>query len=221
MFDHLCGDVVVGVVEDKIRQQIESISIDNYEESFIDSFKEWLNKIILGWIRLIYSTQSNLEHLQDYKKQLLHFMYTNYAYCRIRRLFEIVIDFPDSKNAVQDLKICLSKTNLRSNLVKSLKQSIEERLLHPGVNTSDIITAYVSAIKALMFLDPTGVMMENVCEPLKKYLRNRDDTVKCIVSNLTDDNESSNDLMEEFCKDLYTYEGIYTKKIFFNIYKGN
>ncbi|CAF1047201.1 unnamed protein product [Brachionus calyciflorus] len=88
-----------------------------------------------------------------------------------------------------------------------MKQSIEERLLHPGVNTSDIITAYVSAIKALMFLDPTGVMMENICEPLKKYLRNRDDTVKCIVSNLTDDNESSNDLMEEFCKDLYTYEG--------------
>jgi anaphase-promoting complex subunit 2 len=45
-----------------------------------------------------------------------------------------------------------------------------------------------------------------VCESLKKYLRNRDDTVKCIVSNLIDDGESSNDLMEEFCKDLGVYE---------------
>lgn len=207
MFDHLCGDVVVGVVEHKIKLHIESISMENYEESFIDSFENWLQKIIIGWIRLIYSSQSNLEHLGDYKKQLMHFMYTNYAQCRIKRLFEIVIDFPDSKNAVFDLKLCLVKTNLRSHLVRSLRQSIEERLLHPGVNTSDIITAYVSAIKALMFLDPTGVVMENVCEPLKRYLRNRDDTVKCIVSNLTDDSESSSDLMEEFCKDLYSYEG--------------
>lgn len=134
-------------------------------------------------------------------------MYTNYAHIRIKRLFDIVIDFPDSKSAIEDLKVCLSKTNLRSNVIKSLKQSIEQRLLHPGVNTSDILTAYVSAIKALMCLDPTGVMMENICEPLKKYLRNRDDTVKCIVRNLTEDEESSNDLMEEFCKDLYSYEG--------------
>ena len=148
------------------------------------------------------------EYLLNYKKQLAHFMYTHYAHVRIKRLFDIVIDFPDSKNAIEDLKICLSKTNLRSHLIKGLKQSIEQRLLHPGVNTSDILTAYVSAIKALMSLDSSGVMMENVCEPLKKYLRNRDDTVKCIVSNLTDDGDSSNDLMEEFCKDLYSYEGV-------------
>lgn len=133
-------------------------------------------------------------------------MYTHYAHIRIKRLFDIVIDYPDSKDAIEDLKLCLEKTNLRSYVINSLKTSIEQRLLHPGVNTSDILTAYVSAIKALMSLDPSGVMMENVCEPLKKYLRNRDDTVKCIVSNLTDDGESSNDLMEEFCKDLGVYE---------------
>lgn len=133
-------------------------------------------------------------------------MYTHYAHIRIKRLFDIVIDYPDSKDAIEDLKLCLEKTNLRAYVISSLKTSIEQRLLHPGVNTSDIITAYVSAIKALMSLDPSGVMMENVCEPLKKYLRNRDDTVKCIVSNLIDDGEASNDLMEEFCKDLGVYE---------------
>lgn len=158
-------------------------------------------------------TESNCtkfeEYLLNYKKQLSHFMYTHYTHTRIKRLFDIVIDFPDSKNAIDDLKICLSKTNQRANVIKSLRSSIEQRLLHPGVNTSDILTAYVSAIKALLCLDPTGVIMENICEPLKKYLRNREDTVKCIVSNLTDDPDSSNDLMEEFCKDLYSYEGNY------------
>ena len=110
-------------------------------------------------------------YLFNYKKQLAHFMYTHYAHIRISRLFDIIIDYPDSKNAVDDLKLCLQKTNLRSNVIKLLKHSIEQRLLHPGVNTSDILTAYVSAIKALMILDPSGVMMENICEPLKKYLR--------------------------------------------------
>ncbi len=178
-----------------------------------------MDKIIIGWIKLIYSSTTNKssnpttltpvkfdQYLFNYEKQLAHFMYTHYAHIRIKRLFDIVIDYPDSKDAIEDLKICLEKTNLRSYVINSLKTSIEQRLLHPGVNTSDILTAYVSAIKALMSLDPSGVMMENVCEPLKKYLRNRDDTVKCIVSNLIDDGESSNDLMEEFCKDLGTYE---------------
>ncbi len=75
-----------------------------------------------------------------------------------------------------------------------------------------------------MSLDPSGVMMENICQPLKRYLRNRDDTVKCIVSNLTDDGDSSNDLMEEFCKDLgninyckYTFKNF--KKKYLNLIK--
>lgn len=74
-------------------------------------------------------------------------MYTHYTHTRIKRLFDIVIDYPDSRPALDDLKICLSKTQLRSHVIKSLRSSIEQRLLHPGVNTSDILTAYVSAIK--------------------------------------------------------------------------
>jgi anaphase-promoting complex subunit 2 len=222
IFDHLCGDIVVEVVQNKIQSHIEMKSIDNYQISFINSFERWLQIIIIGWIKLIYSHYDHTgggginsinsypldfdEYLINYRKQLAHFMYTQYADVRIRRLFDIVIDFPDSKSAIDDLRVCLEKTNLRNHVVESLKMSIEQRLLHPGVNTSDILSAYVSAIKALTCLDSTGVMMENVCEPLKKYLRNRDDTVKCIVSNLTDDADSSSDLMEEFCKDLYTYE---------------
>ena len=40
-----------------------------------------------------------------------------------------------------------------------------------GVNTGDILTAYVSAIRALRVLDHTGVLLELVCEPVRKYLR--------------------------------------------------
>ena len=56
-------------------------------------------------------------------------MYTHYGFIRINRLFDIIIDYPDSKNAIDDLKVCIQKTNLRSNVIKSLKGSIEQRLI--------------------------------------------------------------------------------------------
>ncbi len=40
-----------------------------------------------------------------------------------------------------------------------------------GVNTNDILTAYINAIKALRVLDPSGVLLDLVCEPVRKYLR--------------------------------------------------
>ncbi|KAJ8300297.1 hypothetical protein KUTeg_021816, partial [Tegillarca granosa] len=79
-----------------------------------------------------------------------------------------------------------------------MKLALETRLLHPGVNTSDILTAYIAAIRALRVLDPAGVILELVCDPVRRYLRSRDDTVRCIVSNLTDD--GSNELLDELVK---------------------
>lgn len=42
------------------------------------------------------------------------------------------VDFPESKPAVEDLKFCLERTNLRQQLLSSLKSALEIRLLHPG-----------------------------------------------------------------------------------------
>lgn len=36
-------------------------------------------------------------------------------------------------------------------------------------------------------MDPTGVVLEAVGEPIKEYLRGRKDTIRCIVTMLTDD----------------------------------
>ena len=52
-----------------------------------------------------------------------------------------------------------------------LYNRFEQRLLHPGANTADIITQYISSIRSLKLLDPTGVIVERVCQPIKDYLR--------------------------------------------------
>ena len=86
----------------------------------------------------------------------------------------------------------------------------------PGANTSDIITQYISAMKALRVLDPSvslkqategkafahqpiqGVALESVAWRIREYLARRQDTVRCIVSKLISD--TPNDLkVRSFC----------------------
>lgn len=90
----------------------------------------------------------------------------------------ILVEFPESQPAIDDLKICMDKLDLRAYLVKSLKNAIETRLLHPGVDTSDILTGYVATIKTMRHLDKSGILLQTVTEPVKEYLRSRSDTVR-------------------------------------------
>jgi len=81
------------------------------------------------------------------------------------------VDFPDSKPALIELKLCLTKVNQKGFLTASLMGTFQRRLLHPGANTNDILSQYVSTIKALKVLDPSGVLLESVGEPIRLYLR--------------------------------------------------
>lgn len=51
-----------------------------------------------------------------------------------------------------------------------------------GVHTADIITVYISAIKALRELDPSMVILQVACQPIRKYLRL--DTLLYLCHNL-------------------------------------
>lgn len=92
----------------------------------------------------------------------------------------------------------MEKVDLRNFLIKSVKQSLEKRLLHPGVNTTDILTGYVAAIKTIRHLDSTGILLDMITEPVKQYMRSRTDTVRCVASALTEDGPT--DLSEELAK---------------------
>lgn len=91
-----------------------------------------------------------------------------------------------SSPAIEDLKQCLEYTGQHSKLVNSFISSLRYRLLTAGASTNDILHQYVSTIKALRTIDPTGVFLEAVGEPIRDYLRGRKDTIKCIVTMLTD-----------------------------------
>ena len=90
-----------------------------------------------------------------------------------------------SSPAIEDLKQCLEYTGQHSKLVESFISALRYRLLTAGASTNDILHQYVSTIKALRTIDPAGVFLEAVGEPIRDYLRGRKDTIKCIVTMLT------------------------------------
>lgn len=50
----------------------------------------------------------------------------------------------------------------------------------------DILQFYAHAVSALRSLDASGVVMNAVCQPIRFYIRDRSDSVRCIVNLLTD-----------------------------------
>ncbi|KAI9673984.1 MAG: hypothetical protein M1817_002190 [Caeruleum heppii] len=103
---------------------------------------------------------------------------------RVSQLFDVVVDYDHSKGAVEDLKTYVATPSTRARLVSSFTSTISQRLLHPGAPTVQILEFYVSLIRAFSFLDPKGVLLDRVARPIRRYIKDRDDTVKVIVLGL-------------------------------------
>nr|XP_034958292.1 anaphase-promoting complex subunit 2 isoform X2 [Zootoca vivipara] len=201
LLERLATPVVTALLHSMIAERLESTCRGLFERSFLADFHVWIESVIgwLSWVFLQGSGDSGADPtLHRWRCHVQMLFYRLYTALRIEELFGIIRDFPDSKPAIKDLKFCLERTNQRQNLLSSLKSALEMRLLHPGVNTSDIITLYICAIKALRQLDPSMVILQVAGEPIRKYLRTREDTVRQIVAGLT--GEGSGDLAHELSR---------------------
>jgi len=151
----------------------------------------WLDQDVLLWLRLLLQPHLPPDAppstpLQQWQARLRFFFLQSLASLRISELFDVIVDYPDSLPALEDLKECLQQTHQHSDIVTGLGAATELRLLKPGVDTSNIIQVYVCAIRALRVLDPSGLTLEAVSERVRVYLKERADTVRQIVTSLTD-----------------------------------
>ncbi|MBW0483948.1 hypothetical protein O181_023663 [Austropuccinia psidii MF-1] len=187
-------------------------SIDSSLESTLNWFRQhvgiWLFKILESA-----QTQSDLssseqlvrvrvlEIMTPAMSRFEYHIYKSLSELRINELFDIIIDFPDTMPVLQDLKICMTKTDQRSLLVRKLREANARRLLHPGADTQDIITQYISLMKALRILDPPGVLLSYVAHPVRTYLRTRQDTIRCIVTSLVEPGHTLGDELDRASQD--------------------
>ncbi|KAJ6794959.1 anaphase-promoting complex subunit 2 [Iris pallida] len=241
-FTSLTEDAYASAIFLLLKNKVHSLAGDDYRSPVLGSVKEWIQAVPLRFLNALLaylgdsfdcdSASSGLksplascpftypgidnpsEGLVRWQLRLEYFAYETLQDLRIGKLFEIIVDYPDSSPAIEDLKQCLEYTGQHAKLVDSFISSLRYRLLTAGASTNDILHQYVSTIKALRTIDPSGIFLEAVGEPIRDYLRGRKDTIKCIVTMLTDGSggnatgtgNSGDSLLEELNRDAENQE---------------
>ncbi|PPR07923.1 hypothetical protein CVT24_000903 [Panaeolus cyanescens] len=213
--------VIASVGYEYIEQHVLETCAQKWEKPMLEVLRKWMSDEVVPWMLSVYARGA--KDPQDAQRMLqgvgsrfdfhinkilcdlrcgfsadeTSFALRIRATIRTKEIFDIIVDYPDSAGALQDLKDCLQRVDQRENLVKSLRKSNAKRLLHPGAMTKTILQQYVSIIKCLRIIDPPGVLLFKVADPIRRYLRERPDTIRCIVSNLVGDDENGDSIIDE------------------------
>lgn len=111
---------------------------------------------------------------------------------RITELFDIIVDWDASSGAIENLKSYTTNPDTRLLLTNYFTGAVSRRLLQPGASTTEILHVYISIIRAFSYLDARGVLLDRVSRPIRRYLREREDTIKVIVGGLLADETDAN-----------------------------
>jgi anaphase-promoting complex subunit 2 len=171
-----------------------AISKEFEEEGLFEQVQEYQEQIVLPWLHDLVGA----EHLEadNWPSRIQYSCAECFCLVRMEEIFDLVADYPDSHPAVMELKQVLERTKMHPGVGEALKQSLIKRLNHPGANTSQIIDVYINTIKVLREIDPSDRLLQVVAEPVRSYLRRRHNTVRCIITSLTDA-EVGGELYEE------------------------
>lgn len=80
----------------------------------------------------------------------------------------------------------------KEHLKSHFSQQVSKRLLQPGATTTYILNVYISIIRAFHTLEPKGVLLQSVARPIRRYLKEREDTARIIISSLLMDLDDEN-----------------------------
>ncbi|KAF7507940.1 hypothetical protein GJ744_009974 [Endocarpon pusillum] len=173
-------------------------SIDDDESGVLPHLRYWIENVFsryavqfLSALRsgetVVFdrSSEINLSDVQNWQEMAV----TRLGALRVEELFEIVMDWDSTKSRIDDLKHYITNPSTRTYLTSNFIAVLSSRLLQPGVSTLHILRLYISIIRAFRRLDPKGVLLDRVARPVRRYLRDREDTVKVIVTGLFSDVE--------------------------------
>ena len=112
------------------------------------------------------------------------------ASLRISQIYDIILDFPVSQPALNDLGTCIRRDrDLIPVLEETLIREFSTRAIAPCKPTEGILLLYINLSKTLKHLFTTIEVLEAAAEPLKKALRARPDTFQCIIQSISEDAE--------------------------------
>lgn len=186
------------IVKETIQGDFESPQLVPLVQEKAQAVQEWvqahvpLHSWTLGASSYSYSAAASSSPSPDWDVQAI--VADFFVQIRLGELFEIVTEYPDSQLAVRDLQ-CLvqGQTGRLTRIGQHLRETLIRRLIHPGAETTQIIQVYMNVIQVLREMDPSDILLANVTEPIRTYLRGRHDTVRCIITSLTNTGDFLNE----------------------------
>ena len=170
-----------------------------YELPTLAKSNQWKREVLLPWVLALGTgplVSAQISHeIASLCGSIDLVLDEVYVDARISEIYDIITEFPESGCAVHELRGALTRTRYHYRIARTVRATLQRRILHPGANTSQIIDVYISTVKVLRILDPTNAILDAATRPVRKYLLRRKDTVRCIVASLTD--EASGELFEE------------------------
>lgn len=159
------------------------------KEITLKDLKEWLDKKMALWLLLILDCSKQ----STWRGKWLTELRQAFLRSTVPMLFDYIRDFSGENSILLDMQTCIDVLNSREDVAIQLKDAFERRLLHPGASTEDILKIYMLSVSALRIVDPSGLILAVSCEPVREYLRNRPDTMKCIISQFMNSGKNEED----------------------------
>ncbi|KAJ3342591.1 anaphase-promoting complex subunit 2 [Entophlyctis luteolus] len=218
-------ELAAAVVADavcKLMREIIALSIPaRFDERMLNVFVHFAAEFVIPWVEnlgiaslcpcvgfyLVPNFMRNKQippAIERFRNQIMFQIHKVFCDIRIHELFDMIVVFPESEAALTDFKICVHETDRYIYLRESFCKIISHRLLHLGASTTDIISIFVSSIKCLGFLDPSGDFLSAVSILIKKYLRTRSDAIRSVIKFMTktdDVSDCDNQDDQEFAED--------------------
>jgi anaphase-promoting complex subunit 2 len=210
------------VLMKKVRTTISGNYDNENEEISFASISECAGQNVLFWIlEFICGVPVDDEERWDacslHTLDLQPLVADCYWSVRLDEMFDIITSYPESLPAVKELQsvwaVLLEQgmdldaseplERRMQELSQSLRDSFVRRLNHPGADTTQLIDVYIAAIQVLRQLleglaprNQIHTYITYTTEPVRSYLRHyRNDTVRCILTSLTNHNSQSSSSM--------------------------
>jgi anaphase-promoting complex subunit 2 len=171
----------------RVLRDVNKSSTSQCVKDLCDWIEDHYSTLALQVLGKMETAEVYWNHVEKWKKMSTGRL----AGLRTQELFDIVVNWPNSGGALDDLRTAIDTPQRRLQLTDVFLASLKERLLHPGASTLQILRTYISMIWSFHSLDHSKVLLDRVAYPLQVYLCSREDTVKIIIAGLLSDTEDA------------------------------
>ncbi|CAK59207.1 unnamed protein product (macronuclear) [Paramecium tetraurelia] len=198
LFDQVRTVVEKYELEYDIQDRLKSLNNLNFKEQYqtitIELLKLYAEKVYSeeGFLNELLEFGAALESIEPLAKNIIQQVHADRT---IKNMFEAVLYYPDTSDHLHEFKSSMEVTKMYANMDSCLQQQMKKRLLISGVNTDTILKFYVNLLKVLQFVDSDYMVFDKVTKPIKEYLLQRSDFLRCIIGILTQQNYSTDKVM--------------------------